>query len=94
MLITLRLSFSITNLKYWGGNEAIISRTLTLLSELSVGYSSVRKLVKLDTVQFVLSNHTVSYILLKCCKKSSSLSKCSSVMQSLKEHKMISLCES
>lgn len=51
--------FSITNLKYWGGSEAIISRTLQLLNDLSVGYSSVRKLVKLDAVQFMLDNHRV-----------------------------------
>ena len=52
---------SITNLKYWGGSEAIITRTLQLLNDLSVGYSSVRKLVKLDAVQFMLDNHRV------CC---------------------------
>ena len=50
---------SITNLKYWGRSEPIINKTLQLLSDLSVGYSSVRKLVKLDAVQFVLHNHTV-----------------------------------
>lgn len=49
----------ITNLKYWGMSEQIISKTLQLLSDLSVGYSSVRKLVKLDAVQFLLNNHTV-----------------------------------
>ena len=30
-----------------------------LLNDLSVGYSSVRKLVKLEEVQFLLNNHTV-----------------------------------
>ena len=50
----------ITNLKFWGGSEQITSRTLMLLNDLSVGYSSVRKLVKLDEVQFLLNNHTVS----------------------------------
>ncbi|XP_027043179.1 exportin-7-like [Pocillopora damicornis] len=48
----------ITNMKFWGTSEAIISKTLQLLSDLSVGYSSARKLVKLDAVQFVLNNHT------------------------------------
>lgn len=38
----------ITNLKYWGRSETIISKTLQLLNDLSVGYSCVRKLVKLD----------------------------------------------
>ncbi|XP_050294230.1 exportin-7 isoform X2 [Anthonomus grandis grandis] len=48
----------ITNLKYWGRSEMIISKTLQLLNDLSVGYSCVRKLVKLDEVQFMLNNHT------------------------------------
>jgi hypothetical protein len=50
----------ITNLKFWGRSEQIITKTLQLLNDLSVGYSSVRKLVKLDAVQFMLNNHTVS----------------------------------
>lgn len=49
----------ITNLKYWGRSEQIISRTLQLLNDLSVGYTCVRKLVKLEEVQFMLNNHTV-----------------------------------
>ncbi|XP_044172715.1 exportin-7-like [Acropora millepora] len=48
----------ITNMKFWGSSEAIISKTLQLLSDLSVGYSSARKLIKLEAVQFVLNNHT------------------------------------
>ncbi len=52
--------FRLTNLKYWSRSEQIINRTLQLLSDLSVGYTSVRKLVKLDEVQFMLNNHTVS----------------------------------
>ncbi|XP_038220964.1 exportin-7 [Zerene cesonia] len=51
----------ITNLKYWGGSEAIISKTLGLLSDLSGGYSCVRKLVKLDEVQFMLTHHTAEH---------------------------------
>uniref|UniRef100_A0A803W8S8 Exportin 7 n=1 Tax=Ficedula albicollis TaxID=59894 RepID=A0A803W8S8_FICAL len=39
----------ITNLKYWGRCEPITSKTLQL---------SVRKLVKLSAVQFMLNNHT------------------------------------
>ncbi|XP_025828927.1 exportin-7 isoform X1 [Agrilus planipennis] len=48
----------ITNLKYWGRSEHIISKTLQLLNDLSVGYICVRKLVKLEEVQFILNNHT------------------------------------
>lgn len=49
----------ITNLKFWGHSELIIRKTLNLLNELSVSYSWVRKLVKLDEIQFLLNNHTV-----------------------------------
>ena len=59
--------FSITNLKFWGSSEQIITKTLQLLSDLSVGYSSVRKLVKLEAVQFMLNNHTVSIPSIMCC---------------------------
>lgn len=53
--------YRITNLKYWGRSEQIISKTLQLLNDLSVGYSCVRKLVKLEEVQFMLNNHTVYF---------------------------------
>ena len=59
--------FRITNLKFWGRSEQIITKTLQLLSDLSVGYSSVRKLVKLDAVQFMLNNHTVSRFCYDLC---------------------------
>lgn len=52
---------SITNLKFWGHSEIIIRKTLNLLNELSVSYSWVRKLVKLEEIQFLLNNHTVLY---------------------------------
>lgn len=48
----------ITNLKYWTRSERIISKTLNLLNELSIGYSSVRKLMKLESIHFILANHT------------------------------------
>uniref|UniRef100_A0A8W8MGZ0 Exportin-7/Ran-binding protein 17 TPR repeats domain-containing protein n=1 Tax=Magallana gigas TaxID=29159 RepID=A0A8W8MGZ0_MAGGI len=57
------LACRITNLKYWARSEQITWKTLQLLNDLSVGYSSVRKLVKLDAVQFVLSNHTNEHFL-------------------------------
>lgn len=53
----------ITNLKYWGNSELIVTKTLQILNDLSVGYSSVRKLVKLEEVQFILNSHTVSILL-------------------------------
>ncbi|ORY07504.1 exportin-7-like protein [Basidiobolus meristosporus CBS 931.73] len=47
-----------TNLKYWGNNSRIISKTLNLFNELASGYSSVRLLQNLDTAKFILRNHT------------------------------------
>ncbi|XP_074643906.1 exportin-7-like [Tubulanus polymorphus] len=58
MVLSVFIGKIITNLKFWGSSEQIISKTLQLLSDLSVGYSSVRKLVKLEAVQFMLNNHT------------------------------------
>lgn len=50
----------ITNLKYWGNSESIIRKTLNLLNDLTLTYSLIRRLVKLDEIQFMLANHTVS----------------------------------
>ncbi|PBC33624.1 Exportin-7 [Apis cerana cerana] len=58
MVLGILIRKIITNLKYWGRSEQIISKTLQLLNDLSVGYSCVRKLVKLEEVQFMLNNHT------------------------------------
>uniref|UniRef100_H2ZGH4 Importin N-terminal domain-containing protein n=1 Tax=Ciona savignyi TaxID=51511 RepID=H2ZGH4_CIOSA len=51
----------ITNLKYWSDNESIVTGTLHLLGDLSVGFSSVRKLVKLNAVKFLLENDPSSH---------------------------------
>ncbi|XP_014255047.1 exportin-7 isoform X2 [Cimex lectularius] len=58
MVLSLFVRKIITNLKYWGRSEQTICKTLQLLHDLTVGYSCVRKLVKLDEVQFMLNNHT------------------------------------
>ncbi|KAL3864345.1 hypothetical protein ACJMK2_006036 [Sinanodonta woodiana] len=58
MVLSVFIGKIITNLKFWGRSDQIISKTLQLLNDLSVGYSSVRKLVKLDAVQFMVNNHT------------------------------------
>lgn len=47
----------IKNLKHWSNHEVIIQKTMALLNDLSIGYSSVRKLVKLESIQFLLKNH-------------------------------------
>nr|CAH8845748.1 unnamed protein product [Trichobilharzia regenti] len=51
----------LTNLKYWSNCEAVLQRTLNLLSELSMGFSAMRKLLRLDDIQFMLVNHTPEY---------------------------------
>ncbi|KAG9508806.1 Exportin-7, partial [Fragariocoptes setiger] len=48
----------ITNLKYWNSSDIVIKNTLAILSELSLGYSSLRRMVKLEEIQFLLNNHT------------------------------------
>lgn len=50
---------SVTNLKFWGNSDTVVTRSLQLLNDLSMGYSSIRRMVKLDEVQFLLKNHTV-----------------------------------
>ena len=50
----------IINLKYWCHSELLLDKTLTLFSELSIGYNTVRKLIKLEEMQFMLNNHNVS----------------------------------
>ena len=50
MVLSVIIRKVITNLKFWGACELIISKTLQLLSDLSVGYGTVRKLVKLEEV--------------------------------------------
>ncbi|CAG0884315.1 unnamed protein product [Cyprideis torosa] len=51
----------ITNLRYWGACELIVSQTLTLFSNLAVGYTSVRKLIRLEECQFLLSHHNAEH---------------------------------
>lgn len=52
----------ITNLKFWGNSEQIIRKTLNLLNDLTLTYSLIRRLVKLDEIQFMLANHTVRHM--------------------------------
>jgi len=50
-------------LKYWSNNDVIITETLALLCDLSVGFSTARKLAKLEAVQFLLEANPVG----GCC---------------------------
>lgn len=64
MLLSVFVRKIITNLKYWSNSETIINKTLQILNDLSVGYTSVRKLVKLEEVQFILGWHLRIFLLL------------------------------
>lgn len=46
------------NLKYWVGEEEVISKTLALFFDIASGYTSSKLLLGLDTVHFLLANHT------------------------------------
>ena len=63
---TLADFFRITNLKHWSSHEKLVDDTLTLLNDLSVGYTSVRKLIRLPEIQFLMNNHTVSFYTIYC----------------------------
>ncbi|CAH8538524.1 unnamed protein product [Schistosoma rodhaini] len=61
MILDIFINKILTNLKYWNTCESILQRTLNLLSELSIGFSAMRKLLRLDNIQFILFNHTPEY---------------------------------
>uniref|UniRef100_A0A915D4X1 Exportin-7/Ran-binding protein 17 TPR repeats domain-containing protein n=1 Tax=Ditylenchus dipsaci TaxID=166011 RepID=A0A915D4X1_9BILA len=48
----------ITNLQYWGKNEKLLSTTLALLNDLTVGFANVRRLLKTDEIKQLLENHS------------------------------------
>ncbi|XP_055337456.1 exportin-7-like isoform X2 [Paramacrobiotus metropolitanus] len=58
MVMSIMIRKIVTNLKFWGNSDSVVSRSLQLLNDLSMGYSSIRRMVKLDEVQFLLKNHT------------------------------------
>ncbi|KAL3895977.1 MAG: hypothetical protein SGCHY_004365 [Lobulomycetales sp.] len=50
-----------TNLKLWADEQLIVDKSLSLLSEISSGYSSVKLLRKTETASYILANHTPQY---------------------------------
>lgn len=46
------------NLKFWGDDEVVISKTLDLFFEIASGYSSGKLLLGLETVQYLIGHHT------------------------------------
>lgn len=49
-----------SNLRYWGDTDCVIEVSLRLFLELSRGYQGCRMLLGLESVEFLLQNHTVS----------------------------------
>ncbi|CAN0057585.1 unnamed protein product, partial [Discosporangium mesarthrocarpum] len=49
------------NLKYWPNDYEVVSRTLTLFLDMASGYSSSKMLLGLDTVKFLMRNHTEEF---------------------------------
>ena len=46
------------NLKYWPEDEDVVSKTLELFYDMASGYSSSKLLLTLDTVKYLMMNHT------------------------------------
>ncbi|KAJ1961759.1 hypothetical protein GGI12_003063 [Dipsacomyces acuminosporus] len=46
------------NFKTWQSQSPVIQRSLQLFHDMSVGYVSVRQVAKLDTIKFLLANHS------------------------------------
>lgn len=58
MVLEVLVTKIVKNLRFWTASDLIITKTLELLSDLCFGYSSLRRLVKSETIQFILDNHT------------------------------------
>lgn len=58
MVLDVLVQKIVTNLQFWSESDLIISKTLDLLTALCMGYSSLRRLVKSERVQYILANHS------------------------------------
>lgn len=58
MMLSVVIRKIITNIKFWSYSEPVMHKSLQLLNDLSIGYSSLRKIVKLEEIHFLLENHT------------------------------------
>ena len=48
------------NLRYWSAHEVVLEPTLRLFGDLASSFTSMRKLLQLEDIKFMLENHTVS----------------------------------
>lgn len=56
------------NLKYWPDDHEVVSKTLQLFLDMASGYSSSKMLLGLDTVKFLMRNHTEEFFPFLVCK--------------------------
>ncbi|CAJ1972962.1 unnamed protein product [Sphenostylis stenocarpa] len=60
LLLNVIIGKIVTNLKCYTESEEVIDHTLSLFLELASGYMTGKLLLKLDTVKFIVANHTCS----------------------------------
>ncbi|KAK7409753.1 hypothetical protein VNO78_00042 [Psophocarpus tetragonolobus] len=58
LLLNVIIGKIVTNLKCYTESEEVIDHTLSLFLELASGYMTGKLLLKLDTVKFIVANHT------------------------------------
>lgn len=58
-LLNLFINKISTNLKIWAKSEKIITETMDLFSEISLGYSSAKLVSKLESIKGMISNHSI-----------------------------------
>eukprot|EP01080_Neovahlkampfia_damariscottae_P008717 gene8717-663_t len=57
-LLNLFINKIANNLKVWAKSKQIIDETMDLFNELSLGYSSTKLTAKLETIKYILHNHS------------------------------------
>ncbi|GAB2277715.1 hypothetical protein Dimus_012418 [Dionaea muscipula] len=58
ILLNVIVSKIVINLKYYTESEEVVDHTLKLFLELASGYMTGKQLLKLDSIKFIVSNHT------------------------------------
>ena len=48
-----------SNLRFWGEDVGVVSASLQLFLDMSKGYHGCRELLALESIDFMLQNHTV-----------------------------------
>lgn len=58
MLLSVFARKIVDSLEYWNKSKKIIEVSLKLLSDLCTGYTSMRKLIGIEAIQFILAHHS------------------------------------